>query len=141
VEAKIYADFNGIVVCPGGLPNSCLDLTGYGTLASLSRHRIRLSEGLVLTFYEPDDIEVEAEVFYDTTHRGKFTAPGRWLARFNSVKIRNSEVTEARERPEHLCFTCRLDLTEYLRLVGRQYNEACPSCGTSVMHPLLPPGV
>lgn len=39
----------------------------------------------------------------------------------------------------HLCFNCRVDLTPHLGKLGRQFNEACPNCGTPVMFPMLPP--
>jgi hypothetical protein len=136
---KIYADFNGVTGCPDETPMTCLFLTGYGTLASLSNHQIRLREGMSLTFYTPGDIEVEGEVFFDKTTPSKFNSLGQWLARFDETEVRNSEEGDEPELMEHLCFNCRLDLTEYLRLIGRQYKESCPSCGTDIMYPLLPP--
>lgn len=139
-KIRIYADFNGIVDCRKKASNLvCLALTGYGTIASLSRHQICLREGLILIFYEPNDIEVEGEVFYDTNFPGKFTSPGQWLALYDPELIRNSEESSALELKEHLCFNCRLDLTEHLNIVGRQYKEVCPDCGTSIMYPLFPP--
>lgn len=138
---KIYADFNGIIDCSKGNSKSCLALTGYGTLASLSRHQIRLREGMILTFYEPDDIEVEGEVFYDTKIPSKFTSPGQWVALYDSQQVRNSEESCDLDLKQHLCFKCRIDLEPYLKTVGQQYKEICPNCGTDIMSPLLPPDI
>lgn len=136
---RIYADFNGVTGCPDGTEMTCLMLTGYGTLASLHRYQIRLREGMVLTFFEPSDIEVEGKVFYDRTAPGKFTSPGQWLARFDGQDVKDSAESGAAELKEFLCFKCRLDLTAYLNVVAQQYKEICPNCGTDIMYPLLPP--
>ena len=140
-DIKIYADFNGIIDCSEETSKSCLALTGYGTIASLSRHQIRLREGMILTFYEPNDIEVEGEVFYDKRIPGKFTSPGQWLALYDSEKVRKSQESCDLDLKQHLCFRCRMDLTSYLKTIGRQYKESCPNCGTDTMFPLLPPEV
>jgi hypothetical protein len=39
----------------------------------------------------------------------------------------------------HLCFKCRKNLKSHLDIIGRQYKEVCPYCGTLVMFPMLPP--
>lgn len=136
---RIYADFNGVTSCPERISLTCLNLTGYGTLASLSRHQIRLREGMILIFYDPGDIEVEGRVFYDLTNPGKFTSPGRWLAAVDLDLVKDTEDNDESDLKQHPCFKCRLDLTEYLQIVGRQYKEFCPNCGTSIVYPLLPP--
>jgi hypothetical protein len=94
---------------------------------------------MVLTFFEPSDIEVEGKVFYDRTAPGKFTSQGQWLARFDGQDVKDSAESDAPELKEFPCFKCRLDLTEYLHVVGQQYKEICPNCGTDIMFPLLPP--
>lgn len=133
---RIYADFNSIEHHSEN--EATLDLTGYGSLASLSREKIQLREGIKLLLCEPDDIEVEGTTFFDTSHKDPAGRTGRWLVRINPKLIRDSQYTET--NPEsHPCFTCRKELSDYLKGVGQRYNEFCPYCGTSIILPLAPP--
>lgn len=133
---RIYADFNGIEKCefdPGLL---CLNLTGYGTLASLSFYEIKLSEGLILELSDPDGTSVVGAVFFDNNKIAKNCSG--WFAKF-----RHDEITEGTpliyDSNTHLCFKCRKNLKSHLDNIGRQYGEECPYCGTPIMFPMSPP--
>ena len=42
---RIYADFNRVEECGSDSKSLCTNLTGYGTLASLSFHQLVFEEG------------------------------------------------------------------------------------------------
>ena len=135
---RIYADFNGIESPSEDAAQCLLDLTGYGTLASLSLQQIRLHEGMSLTLFDPDGLEVEAVALFDESKVGKDSHSSGWLAKFKCSLIK--ECTPVlHDFDKHLCFKCRRDLKSHLLEVGQQYKEICPYCETSVMFPLLPP--
>ena len=129
---KIYADFNGIEDDNPIVSTTSLNLTGYGTLASLSFHQITLEEGQCLEFSDHDGLYVHAEVYFDK-ERVSHNCSG-WFARFKKENILENESLEY-DFSTHLCFTCRKNIKAHLDTVGRQYNEACPFCETSVMRP------
>ena len=131
---RIYADFQ-----KGG--KGYLILTCYGTLRDLSLYRIRLAEGMDLTFYADsdvnEDLEVEGRVFYEP---GVDDRKGHWSARYDWDSIRNVSVDHSLNRHTgHPCFLCRCDLQPYLAEHGRSEEICCPACGTSIMAPLLAP--
>lgn len=132
----IYADFNGLEDCPAVHGDSCLDLTAYGTLASLSLHRLRLRVGQHLMLCDPDGLQVTAEICFDPTRVSKQSSG--WLGRFRRSDIKVCPALE-HDLSVHPFFKCRHNLKPYLDQAGRQFNENCPHCGTPVMFPLLPP--
>ena len=131
----IYADFNRIISSFDD-DLEYLDMTGYGTLQSLNSLQIKLKEEAKFIFYEPGDIEVIAEVFFDRTSGSKITAKGRWLARFKKGTIRSVILDKFDTHP---CFNCREDFILYLKKIGKNYNEICPKCGTSIVYSLIEP--
>lgn len=133
---RIYADFNGVEECTSSSGELCLDLTGYGTLASLSYHRIKLHEGLSLALADPDGLSVRGVVFFDQERVTK-TCSG-WFAKFQRTEMLESEHL-THDYDTHLCYKCRKNIKPHLDVVGRQFIEECPFCGTSVMFPLSPP--
>lgn len=133
----IYADFNGLEDSPASPGEARLDLTGYGTLASLSQHQLRLRNGQRLMLCDPDGLQVMGEIGFDPSRRSPRSSG--WFARFQRRDIRQGEPLEHDYAP-HLCFKCRLNLKPHLEKVGQQFDESCPNCGTPVMFPLLPPG-
>ncbi len=133
----IYADFNGITQLQNDDNFDYLDLTGYGTLKSLNSLQIKLKEGMKFIFFEPDDIEVVAEVVFDRTLGSLISNRGRWLAKFKYGTIRDCKKLDSFET--HPCFKCRTDFNPYLNKVGQNYNEICPICGTSIVYPLSEP--
>lgn len=135
---KVYADFNGVREFSEESEKCYLNLTGYGTLASLSYLQIQLTEGMALTLYDTDGLEVNAVVFYDKNKSDQENYKTGWFAKFDGSKIKNVSF-EIGTHEKHLCFKCRKDLKPHLLDVGRQYNEVCPYCGTTVLFPLLPP--
>ena len=133
---KIYADFNGIETCSSSANEYCLDLTGYGTLASLSHFRIKLSRGLILTFVDTDGLTAVGTV--DFSEDRVSTRSSGWYAKFKKDTLFDGEPL-AHDYDVHECFHCRKNIKAYLDEVGRQFHEFCPYCGTSVMHPLSSP--
>jgi hypothetical protein len=134
---RVYADFNSIEYSSIDRSVASIDLTGYGTLASLSNQKLRLFEGMKVLLYEPNDIEVEGVAYFDRAQTDPAGRTGKWFARIHS-NIRDS-AHPATEHHDHLCFGCGRSLLPHLKAVGQQYAEFCPHCGTSVMAPLAPP--
>ena len=66
---RIYADFNAIEYLDDEPSMAQMDLTGYGTLGSLARQGLRLTEGMALLLYEPNDIECEALAHFQSSRR------------------------------------------------------------------------
>jgi hypothetical protein len=113
-----------------------LDLTGYGTLASLSFHQIALKEGQFFEFVDPDGLSVKGMVFFDNERISKNCSG--WFAKFSKADMSESATLD-HDYDTHLCFKCRKNIKPHLDTVGRQFCETCPFCGTIVMHPLSPP--
>lgn len=135
---RIYADFNAIEYLDGSRVEARMSITGYGSLASLSKQKIRLSEGLRLTLFEPGDVEVTGVAHFDPARRDPAGRAGEWVVQFRASEIRDSACGSELTR-EHLCFSCGENMYTHLDKVGRRYVESCPRCGTSVMEPLGPP--
>lgn len=133
---KIYADFNSLEECSPESSKMCLNLTGYGTLASLSFHKLKLKEGEILVFSDPEGLEVNGITYFDE-NRVSENCSG-WFAKFERDDISEGEPLD-HDYDIHTCFTCRNNIKPHLNVVGRQFKEYCPFCGTSVMFPLLAP--
>lgn len=133
----IYADFNGLENSSTSPDEVHLDLTGYGTLASLSLHQVRLRVGQHLMLCDSDGLQVMGDIGFDPLRQS--SRRSGWFARFKRRDIQEGVPLE-HDYATHLCFKCRLNLKLHLDKVGRQFNESCPRCGTPVMFPLLPPG-
>jgi len=137
---RVYADFNSIEYHNAERTSATVGLTGYGTIADLSKLKLRLTEGQQLLLYEPNDIEVEGVAFFDRTRIDPAGRTGEWMARFDPRNIRDA-VPSTETPHQHPCFGCGCDLLPHLKAVGQLYIEVCPNCGTSVMAPLEPPKV
>ena len=135
---RVYADFNGIEYSQDPETLDFLKITGYGTLASLSRQKIKLEEGMQLVLVTPNDIECEAIVKFNEEVLCPSGAKGAWVAYFNHNNIKDCVNLEA-EDFSHPCFNCGVNLEPHFKLVGRLYKESCPMCGVSVMAPMLKP--
>lgn len=138
MKRSVFVDFNGF----GNIEDdnfSFLDLCGYGTIASLSNQMIRLEVGMELVLFAPGDIEVDAVIEFYTEIKDKFNLGGKWFGKFEKGAIRASKTAEDQYDYSHFCFNCRLELSEFLDEIGRQYSENCPNCNTPIMFPLLPP--
>ncbi len=136
---RVYADFNAIEYLDGGSSMAEMALTGYGTLASLARQRLRLSEGLLLLLYESNDIECEAVAHFDQSRKDPAGRIGEWVALIDDHRnIRDcTEPPEASN--EHPCIVCGNDFASQSLTRGRDYKEICVNCGASVMEPMMPP--
>jgi hypothetical protein len=135
---RFYADFNGIEYLDADQSHAVLELAGYGALASLGEQKLRLTEGMAVVIYEPDDIEADAVVRFDRARTDPAGRTGAWVAHLDARKIRTC--AEGTAMPEtHPCFGGGRDLKPHFRIVGQRYNEHCPDCGTDVMSPMLPP--
>ena len=135
---RVYADFNAIEHPSDGSSTAEMRLTGYGTLASLSRQGLRLTEGMKLVLYEPSDIECEGVANFDQTRTDPAGRVGEWIARIDHTLIK-ANLSEKDEPCTHPCSNCGADLNELFKDKGRSYAEHCPTCGTSVMAPMAPP--
>ena len=134
---RIYADFNAL---EGNDPSSGLapmPLTGYGTLTSLARQGLRLTEGMELVLYEPDDIECKTTVHFDATRKDPADRDGEWVALVNRDLIRDCQVG-AEDLSPHPCICCGHDFAATTDR-WRDYKETCSNCGASVMEPMAPP--
>jgi len=136
VIVNIYADFNGVESCVDDDEKLCLDLTGFGTLASLSAHGIKLERGKEFTFVDADGLTVHAIVEFDPA-RTLENCSG-WFARFREIDLFYGAPIEL-DHSTHLCLHCRRDIKPHLKKVGQNFAENCPFCGVSVMAPLAPP--
>ena len=132
----IYADFNGLEDCAIDTGTVLLDLTGYGTLASLSHYQLRLRVGQCLLFGDFDSLEVVGEVGFDSARMSNRSSG--WYARFSRSDIKHVP-PKKHDYSVHVCFKCRSDLRTFLDRVGQNFSETCPYCGTPVMFSLLPP--
>ena len=126
---KICADFNGVEECSSEPGMACLGLTGYGTLASLSFHRLRIREGETLVFCDPDGLMAHGVTYFDKSRVSEICSG--WFAKFRFAEIVKIEPTD-HDHQVHVCFTCRKDIKPHLDAVGKRYNENCPFCGTIV---------
>ena len=131
---KVYADFNAIEYLPEEPSLAEVALTGYGTLASLATQRLRLSEGMAVLIFEPNDIECEATVHFDSSRRDPAGRVGEWVARVEHRNIRTSTEPEV-AGSELPCLVCG----SIFPAQPRNYRETCSNCGASVMEPLAPP--
>lgn len=134
----VYADFNGLEVCSSAENDLCLDLTGYGTLASLSSYGIRLQQGQEITLADQDGLRVRAKVYFDKGRVSRNSSG--WYAKFKKDELTEGAPAQ-HDFDTHLCFTCRKNLKPHLEKVGQNFAEECPFCGTSIMFPLLPPSL
>jgi hypothetical protein len=137
---RVYADFNAI---EGARLQNVYDtempLTGYGTLGSLARQGLRLTEGMAVLVYEPNDVECEAVVYFDRSRKDPAGRAGEWVACFDQETIRDSTLPWE-TRHDHPCLLCGCDFAARFPITGRRYTEKCVNCGASVMEPLAPPG-
>lgn len=132
----IYADFNDLEGYASDSSKVLLDLTGYGTLASLSLHKLRLHIGQRLLLSDFDGLEALGEIGFDITRVSKYRSG--WFAKFSRSDIKHVLPRE-HDYSVHMCFKCRRNLRPYLDQVGQNFREECPHCGTPVVFPLLPP--
>lgn len=137
-EITIYADFNGIEECSFDPNVLGLNLNGYGTLASLSFHRIKLKNGQILCFGDFEGLKVIGEVYFDKEMISNRCSG--WFAKFLEGDL-IATGSEEYDFDTHTCFNCRNNLKSHLDIVGRSFSfsEVCPIRQTPVMSPLLPP--
>jgi ribosomal protein L37AE/L43A len=135
---RVYADFNA-TEHPPGASFAEMPLTGFGTLGSLARQGVRLSEGMSLLLFEPNDIECEATVHFDWSRTDPAGRKGEWVARFDHRSVQDVENTIESVSLEHPCIVCRKPFFGHRQ--RRAYTEVCINCGASVMEPMLPPTI
>jgi hypothetical protein len=135
----IYADFNSCIKCLSDPIYECINLTSYGTLKSLNTQKIFLKEGSKYIFFEPQDIEVEGEVYFERKIPSIISNEGTWFA-----KIFKEEIKESKRVMDDFdifpCFKCGFDMNIIFKEKGRQYNEICPMCNTPITYVLSNPG-
>lgn len=131
---QVYADFNAIERAADDHALVPLPLTGYGTLSSLATQGLRLSEGLEVLLYEPEDIECEAVVHFDSSRKGPAGHTGEWVALVLPSSIRKCAITQSPPQ-DFPCLICGALFDQKVR----SYREVCSNCGASVMEPMAPP--
>jgi hypothetical protein len=134
---RVYADFNAIEYLDDERTRAEMSLTGYGTLASLARQKLRLHEGMALLLYETNDIECEAEMHFDSSRLDPAGRRGEWIARLDPSNVRASAYG-GEGSSAHPCIVCERDLASQSGY-GSSYTEKCAGCGASIMVPLAPP--
>ncbi len=138
---RVYADFNKQLWSRSASGLMTLVLTTVGTLRDLSAHRIRLSDGVVLTFYsdsaENEELEVEGTVRFERGVAGPYREC--WVADYRSSDIRYVPAAPGTTPSGHPCFGCGADLAPMLREQGLSEESRCSECGIAVMTPVLPP--
>ena len=132
---QVYADFNAIEHGSSQTELATIPLTGYGTLSSLASQGLRLSEGMQVLIYEPEDIECEAVVHFDRSRTDPAGRQGEWVALVRPTEIRASSLTQEPSR-NFPCLSCG----ELFTQANRSYREVCSGCGLSVMQSMGPPG-
>ncbi len=132
---NVYADFNGLlqVVRKQGSV-VWMPITGYGTLRSLARQGLRLSEGMSLILFESSDIQCQAVAHFDPLLKDPAGRMGAWVAILNEDEIEQSVLLEDLSSA-HLCIMCGVPFGAG----ASTYTECCSNCGASVMAPLAPP--
>ena len=94
----VYADFNSLEPSLTGSYDSRIDLVGYGSLKSLSRQKIQISEGMRLIVYEPNDIKAEGIVHFDRTESDPAGRDGKWFVLLNKDEIKDSNQEDAPDK-------------------------------------------
>ena len=133
---RIYADFNGVEEYLSNPDELSLDLTGYGTLASLSFYKVKLYEGQSMELVDLDGLSVNGVTYFDPEKVSENCSG--WFAKFQKREISEGEPLD-HNFDTHICFKCRKNIKPHLDVVGRQFREECPFCNTPVMFPLSPP--
>lgn len=134
---RVYADFNAIEYLDDERTMAEMALTGYGTLGSLARQGLRLTEGMALLLYEPNDIECEASVHFQVSRRDPAGRMGEWVARFDPRNVKNCTHSGESSR-QHPCIVCGQDFMDQESERARNYTENCTACGASIMEPMAP---
>ncbi len=133
-DMRIYADFNGLERSADS-GKSFVPLDTYGSLCDLARAKIILANGTRLTIYSDsshtEDLEVDAVARFD----GEFNC---WVAEFDDDEIRDVP-TQGQVSNALVCVTCEQALDQYVAQRGLNEGSLCPSCGTRIHLPILPP--
>lgn len=133
---RIYADFNGVEECEAEPQMLRLNLTGYGTLASLSALKMKLKEDQLIEFSDSEGTAALGRTYFDPS-RVSNNCSG-WFAKFCQSEIHQVEPLE-QDNNGHLCFNCGRELESHFAKSGRNYNEVCPFCDCPIMIVMAPP--
>lgn len=132
---RIYADFNGLQGSPNAPAVEWVPLDTWGTLCDLTVAGIILTEGMRLTIYSDSSEEEDLEA--DTVARYSREL-NCWVAEIDSSGIREA-LTRGHEVKQLVCVACKKALDGFVREQGLNDKTRCPSCGTIVHLPILPP--
>ena len=135
----VYADFTAIEYEGEGSTRAHVALTGYGTLASLAKQRLRLVEGMPLLLFEPNDIECEAIAHFDLSRKDPAGRPGEWVGLIADHRNIRDCTRGAESSREHPCIACGSNFAAQSFSAGRNYTERCTNCGASIMEPMAAP--
>ena len=132
---RIYADFNGLQRLTDDSRQLVVPLDTYGSLRDLARAKIILANGTKLTIYsdssETEELEANAVARFDS----EFEC---WLAEIDAEGI-HEVPTQRQNSSSFVCVACELELDQHVAQHGLTKNSLCPSCGTLIHLPILPP--
>jgi DNA-directed RNA polymerase subunit RPC12/RpoP len=131
--ARIYADFNGLVVGVKNPDRAAVVLDTFGSLRDLSNAGLVLSEGLPLIAVdasdENEDLEGHGTAQYDPDRKW-------WVVEFDELGVRYVPAGDRSPVKEFLCVKCRQPFSDDN---ARGPGASCSSCGTSVFAAYAPP--
>ena len=134
VTKHVYADFNGIIRLEHDSDFEYLDVCGRGTIKDLNSQKIALSEGLALTLFEPEDIQVKAIMHFFPSVKDKNCPDGKWLGKYKPEDVIDSKIQN--NDAKLVCFKCDYSFPENK---GFNFQMQCPKCSTRITYALLPP--
>jgi len=135
ISKRIYADFNGLQGSEDHPEIEWVPLDTWGSLCDLAAAGIILAEEMQLTIYSDSSEEEDLEADTIARYSDELQC---WVAEIDASGIRDVP-TFGHENKTLVCVTCRTDLDKFVEAYGLNSNTRCPSCGTIVHLPILPP--
>ncbi|WP_395343790.1 hypothetical protein PN836_004190 [Ningiella sp. W23] len=130
----IYADFNGIIRLENDATHEYLDICGFGTITDLNKLKVKLKEDMRLTFFEPNDVQVDAIMHFYPSVKDTNCPNGKWLGKYRPENIIDSILPN--QKRELCCFKCD---NVFSKDKGLNFQMRCPNCNTEATYALLPP--
>jgi hypothetical protein len=130
----IFSDFNGLDRVEG-----YISLEYHGSVCDLSNQKVKLSQGLPLTVYDPSDenevMEFDGVAEYLDKHNS-------WYLKYKKESFRRLLKSDAHKGSGLLnCFHCGEHVSTKTWITKNGYNLTlrCNTCGKYVLESILPP--